>query len=98
MTGQWLEALRGVLCLHGPIRRDPASPQSLHQSLARMARAPEGTKPKRLGQVQEAIQMHHDSIRTEEASVGWIRRLILCHGKRQPLEMGEDEITRFLSA
>jgi integron integrase len=37
-------------------------------------------------------------MRTEEAYVSWIKRFILFHGKRHPLEMGEDEITRFLSA
>ena len=42
--------------------------------------------------------MRHYSIRTEEAYVGWIKRFILFHGKRHPLEMGEAEITRFLSA
>jgi integrase len=42
--------------------------------------------------------MRHYSMRTEEAYVGWIKRFILFHGKRHPLEMGEDEITRFLSA
>jgi integrase len=42
--------------------------------------------------------MRHYSIRTEEAYIGWIKRFILFHGKRHPLEMGEDEITRFLSA
>jgi integron integrase len=34
----------------------------------------------------------------EEAYVSWIKRYILFHGKRHPLEMGEDEITQFLSA
>jgi len=42
--------------------------------------------------------MRHYSVRTEEAYVGWIKRFILFHGKRHPLEMGEDKITRFLSA
>jgi len=42
--------------------------------------------------------MRHYSMRTEEAYVSWIKRFILFHGKRHPLEMGEDEITRFLSA
>jgi integron integrase len=63
-----------------------------------MARAPGGNKPKLLDQVREAIRMRHYSIRTEEAYVGWIRRFILFHGKRHPLELGEDEITQFLSA
>jgi integron integrase len=63
-----------------------------------MARAPVGRKPKLLDQVRETIWIRHYSVRTEEAYVSWIKRFILFHGKRHPLEMGEDEITRFLSA
>ena len=36
--------------------------------------------------------------RTEKAYVGWIRRFILFHGKRHPDEMGETEVTEFLSS
>src|SRR5262245_59402611 len=78
-------------------RRDPASPPIL-QHLPKIGRASGGHKPKLLDQVREAIRMRHYSIRTEEAYVGWIKRYILFHGKRHPLEMGEEEITRFLSA
>jgi integron integrase len=63
-----------------------------------MVRASGVNQPKLLDQVREAIRMRPYSIRTEEASVGWIKRFILFHGKRHPLEMGEAEITRFLSA
>ena len=42
--------------------------------------------------------MRHYSVRTEDTYVGGIKRLILFNGKCHPLEMGEDEITRFLSA
>jgi integron integrase len=51
-----------------------------------------------LDQVREAIRTRHYSVRTEEAYVSWIKRFIFFHGKRHPLEMGEAEITRFLSA
>ncbi|MBI1924921.1 phage integrase N-terminal SAM-like domain-containing protein [Candidatus Poribacteria bacterium] len=38
------------------------------------------TQPKKLlDQVREAIQLKHDSIRTEEAYVAWIKRYILFH-------------------
>ena len=62
------------------------------------AHVPEGRKPKLLDQVREAIRTRHYSIRTEEAYVHWIKRFILFHGKRHPLEMGEKEISQFLSA
>src|ERR687891_493464 len=77
------------------------SASTAHRSLPRgvsIPHAPVGHKPKLLDQVREAIRMRHYSIRTEEAYVSWIKRFILFHGKRHPLEMGEDEITRFLSA
>ncbi|HEY4184601.1 MAG TPA: integron integrase [Polyangia bacterium] len=35
---------------------------------------------------------------TDPAATGWIRRFILFHGKRHPDELGEPEITSFLSA
>jgi integrase len=35
------------------------------------------------------------SIRTEQAYVQWIRRLILFHGKGHPRDMGGEELTAF---
>jgi integron integrase len=43
-----------------------------------------------------AIRARHYSLRTEEAYVGWIRRFILFHDKRHPLEMAEPEINAFV--
>jgi len=54
-------------------------------------------KPKLLDQVRAAIRTRHYSLRTEEAYVGWIKRFILFHHKRHPSEMGEVEITEFLT-
>ena len=54
-------------------------------------------EPKLMDQVRNLIRTKHYSIRTEEAYVGWIRKFILFHGKRHPKEMGEDEISAFLT-
>ncbi|RJQ65396.1 MAG: integron integrase [Desulfobacteraceae bacterium] len=54
-------------------------------------------KKKLLDQVRAAIRLRHYSIRTEDAYVQWIRRYILFHEKRHPLEMGGPEIAHFLS-
>jgi len=54
-------------------------------------------EPKLLDQVKNLIRTKHYSIRTEEAYVGWIRKFILFHGKRHPREMGENEISAFLT-
>ncbi len=44
------------------------------------------------------MRARHYSRRTEKAYVAWIRRYILFHGKRHPLEMGAPELTRYLSS
>jgi len=53
--------------------------------------------PKLLERVREAIRARHYSRRTEEAYVCWIRRFILFHNKRHPLEMAEPEINAFVT-
>jgi integron integrase len=50
-----------------------------------------------LRSVGDAIRVRHFSIRTEEAYVQWVKRFILFHGKRHPVEMGEAEVAAFLS-
>ncbi len=56
------------------------------------------SSPKLLDQVRYAINARHYSFRTEKSYIGWIRRFVLFHGKRHPAEMGEVEVTAFLSA
>lgn len=53
--------------------------------------------PRLLDQVRGTIRARHYSRRTEEAYVHWIRRFILFHGKRHPREMGEPQVTAFLT-
>jgi site-specific recombinase XerD len=52
---------------------------------------------KHLDQVRDTIRLKHYSYRTEESYVQWIRRYILFHDKRHPLEMGSAEIEAFLT-
>lgn len=54
-------------------------------------------QPKLLDRLRTAIRLRHFSRRTEEAYVGWVRRYILFHKKRHPLEMAEAEVTAFLT-
>ena len=53
--------------------------------------------PKLLDRLRTAIRLRHFSRKTEEAYVGWARRFILFHGKRHPSELGETEVTAFLT-
>lgn len=50
-----------------------------------------------LDQVRDRVRVLHYSIRTEDAYVQWIRRFILFHNKRHPLEMGAAELEAFLT-
>lgn len=53
--------------------------------------------PRLLDQVRDAIRVRHYSLRTEASYLQWIKRFILFHNKRHPRDMGEQEITAFLS-
>ncbi|MEO8998161.1 MAG: integron integrase [Rhodanobacter sp.] len=53
--------------------------------------------PRLLDQVRGRMRRLGMAKRSEEAYVGWIRRFILCNGKRHPAEMGSLEIERFLT-
>ena len=52
---------------------------------------------KLLDEVRDLIRVRHYSIRTEEAYVRWIKEYIFFHDKRHPREMGEQEVSTFLS-
>ena len=55
------------------------------------------SSPKLLDRVRWHLRVKHYSIRTEQAYVDWIRRVILFQHKRHPNEMAEKEITEFLT-
>lgn len=57
----------------------------------------EAQKPRLLDRVRQALRTRHYSYRTEESYVSWIRRFVLFHNKRHPDEMGEKEISEFLT-
>lgn len=52
---------------------------------------------KLLDQVRDMIRKRHYSIRTEQAYVQWIRRFIIFHGKKHPKDMGEKDISQYIS-
>ena len=55
-------------------------------------------RPKKwLDQVRDAIRLKHDSMRTGESSVTWMKRDMLFHNKRHPNEMAGAEIEAFLT-
>ena len=50
-----------------------------------------------LESIRHVLRTKHYSIRTEKAYLTWIKRFILYHNKRHPEDMGEQEISQFLS-
>ena len=52
---------------------------------------------KLLVQVRELIRRKHYSIGAEQAYALWIKRYILFHNKRHPIDMGKPEIETFLT-
>jgi len=55
-------------------------------------------QPKKLlDQVRDAIRLKHYAYSTEKTYVYWAKRFVLYHNKRHPLEMGEKEISEFLT-
>ncbi len=74
------------------IRRDRAAPSP------ELSRVTETPKPSRLlDRVRAAIRVRHYSPLTEKAYVGWIKRFIFFFDKRHPDEMGEAEISVYIS-
>ena len=54
-------------------------------------------KLKFMEQCREVMRFRRLALRTEQAYLEWIKRFILFSGKRHPSEMGEREVTDFLS-
>lgn len=53
--------------------------------------------PTLLAQLRAEIRTRHYSPRTEEAYVWWVRRFVRFCGLRHPRDVGQGEVTRFLS-
>ncbi|HQS83107.1 MAG TPA: integron integrase [Thiobacillus sp.] len=54
--------------------------------------------PRLLDQLRDRIRVMHYSLRTEQAYLQWVKRYILFHGKRHPVEMGKEEVEAFLTS
>jgi integron integrase len=57
----------------------------------------EPAAPRLLDRLREAIRVRHYSIRTETVYVDWVRRFILFHDKRHPVDLGPSEVEAFLT-
>jgi len=59
--------------------------------------APEAGSPKLLVQLRRALRLRHYSRRTEQAYVHWVRRFVVFSRMRHPAELGDAEISAFLT-
>lgn len=85
--------------IYTPIPCTAANPAWILREGAGDGRPPEPTRsgPRLLDRVRAGIRARHYSRRTERAYVAWIRKFVLFHGKRHPTELGEQEISAFLT-
>jgi integron integrase len=56
-----------------------------------------GKEKKLLEQMRDLLRLKHYSYRTEETYCDWAERFIRFHGLRHPRELGEAEVTEFLT-
>ncbi|MFH0777067.1 MAG: integron integrase [Candidatus Eisenbacteria bacterium] len=54
-------------------------------------------QPRLFDLVRQSLRVRHYSHSTEKSYVAWMRKFIFFHGKRHPKDMGEREITQFIS-
>ncbi len=54
-------------------------------------------KIKLLDQVRITLRTNHYSSKTEESYTSWIKQFILFNGKKHPLELGPEEIQKFIN-
>ena len=73
----------------GPLARDCIAPHA--------RRAPPAGAPKLLVQLRRALRLRHYSRRTEQAYIQWVRRYIVFHRMRHPAELGDAEVSDFLT-
>src|SRR5256885_2113850 len=62
-----------------------------------VAERPLANKPRLLDQVRDVIRVRHYSLRTERTYCDWIVRFIRFHNLRHPRDMGDAEVTAFLT-
>jgi hypothetical protein len=53
--------------------------------------------PTLLEHVREVMRTRHESVRTDDTSLRWIKRFMLLHGKRHPRDMGLQDVQPCLS-
>ena len=64
---------------------------------AESSHRPPGRQPRLLDRYRDAARVRHLARSTERVYTHWVRRYILHHGKRHPLDMGEAEVNAFLT-
>jgi len=56
-----------------------------------------GDPPRLLDEVRRALRAGHYALATEYSYLNWVRRFVLFHGKRHPIESGAREVEAFLT-
>jgi integron integrase len=89
-------SLAGVAELSALLQRQPSPHEREHLPPPPPQPISRARPVKLIDQIRAVIRTRHYSRRTEEAYIHWVRKFILFHDKRHPLEMGETEVASFL--
>ena len=74
-----------------------SSPSAVSTSSVPISATNEARSPGLLETVQNRLRAKHYSLHTQEAYLGWIKRFVWFHDKRNPKELGAEEVERFLT-
>lgn len=59
--------------------------------------SPTASRPRLLVQLRRALRLRHYSPRTEQAYAHWVRRFVVFHRMRHPADLGDAEVSAFLT-
>jgi hypothetical protein len=93
---QLAQARRALVFLYRDFLHRPLGPLPVRWT-ARVGLPAEQRPVPLLDQMRQVLRTGHYARATEEAYVDWAKRFILFHGKRHPLELGEEEIEGYLT-
>jgi integron integrase len=85
-----------IACRPVPVSWNCARAEDFKLTVRETPDQPEDS-PRLLDLVSRTIRARHYSRRTEDSYRRWIKRFIIFNGKKHPYEMGEREVTGFLS-
>lgn len=91
------QARQALLFLYREFLHRDLGPIPVTWSVPAGASASSAAPPRLLDQVRLAIRARHYALSTEDSYANWVRRYVVFHGQRHPIEMGTAEVEEYLT-